>query len=258
VSAIFSFVQNTLAANPQEFQFHGTQALRNIAFHCPTHLASQIELLAGQASSGSTQSLNFISSAARKNFMDALGFIVAALPLERAVQTQLQICWPAVSDLQKLLAEPGELEDNALKVRGRQRCVETALRLTSFYEALQEQVLKHASRDNFHAQIFASTHTHVWPVLRDVLWRCARDDLVTEEVSKGLKHWLRSCGAAAAPILPELCQLLSQVFLVTTARVLQCFIHTLVYSWILTFLAVLAPCWVIWQRFRVDSQQCDW
>jgi hypothetical protein len=257
VSAIFSFVQNTLAANPQEFQFHGTQALRNIAFHCPTHLSSQIELLAGQAASSSAQSLNFISSAARKNFMDALGFIVAALPLEMAVQAQLQICWPAISDLQKLLAEPGELEDNSDKVRGRQRCVETALRLTSFYEALQEQVLKHASKDNFHAQIFASTHAHVWPVLRDVLWRCARDDLVTEEVSKGLKHWLRSCGAAAAPILPELCQLLTQV---TPAHVLH-FFYPLAHSfavWILTFLAVPAPCWAIRQCVRVDCQQRGW
>jgi hypothetical protein len=211
VSAIFSFVQNSLASDPQQFQFHATQALRNLAFHCPTLLASQIELLAGQAASNSEHSLKFISGASRKNFMDALGFIVAALPVEQAVQAQLHICWPAVSDLQKMLSEPGELEDNSVKVRGRQRCVDTAVRLTSFYEALQTQVQKHASKDNLSRQIFASTHAHVWPVLRDILWRCARDDYVTEEVTKVLKHWLRSCGAAAAPILPELCQLLTQV-----------------------------------------------
>lgn len=219
VSAIFSFIQNTLAADAQQFQFHGTQALRNLAFHCPTQLASQIELLAGQAASNSDRSLNFISTASRKHFMDALGFIVAALPVEQAVQAQLHICWPAVSDMQKMLSEPGELEDNAVKVRGRQRCVDTAVRLTSFYEALQTQ-LQSSSKDTpeqrarkaaFSHQIFASTHAHVWPVLRDVLWRCARDDFVTEEVTKVLKHWMRSCGAAAAPILPELCELLSQV-----------------------------------------------
>lgn len=210
VSAIFAFIQHSFAANPQQFQFHASQALRNLAFHCPTHLAPHIELLASQAVSNGPQSLNFISHSSRKNFMDALGFIVAALPVESAVQAQLQICWPAVSDLQKLLTDSGELEDNSEKVRGRQRCVETAVRLTSFYEALEAQVLKHASKVSFHAQIFASTQAHVWPVLRDVLWRCARDDFVTEEVAKSLKHWVRSCGAAAAPILPELCQLLSQ------------------------------------------------
>jgi transportin-3 len=210
-SAIFSFIQSTLAAEPQQFQFHATQALRNLAFHCPILLAPQIELLAIQAASNSDRSLKFISSAARKNFMDALGFIVSALPIEQAVQAQLHICWPALSDLQRMLAEPGELDDNAVKVRGRQRCVDTAVRLTSFYEALQAQVQKHESKDNFHRQIFGSTHAHVWPVLRDILWRCARDDFVTEDMTKVLKHWLRSCGAAAAPILPELCELLTQV-----------------------------------------------
>lgn len=211
VSAVFSFIQNTLAINPEQFQFHSTQALRNLAFHCPTHLAAQIELLASQAANSGAQSLKFVSSAARKNFMDALGFIVAALPVENAVQAQMHICWPAVSDLQKMLAEPGELEDNASPVRGRQRCVDTSVRLTSFYQALELQVADHASKLDFQSQIFASTQAHLWPVLRDVLWRCARDDFVTEEVIKTLKHWVRSCGTASAPILPELCQLLSQV-----------------------------------------------
>ena len=214
VSAIYSFVQNTLAADPQRFQFHATAALRNLAFHCPTHLAPQIEQLATQAAPNSANSLTFISSSTRRNFMDALGFIVAALPIEAAVQAQLHICWPAIAELQKLLAEPGELEDNSEKVRGRDRCVETSVRLTSFYEALEVQVMKHASKESFNAQIFAATQAHVWPVLRDILWRCARDDVVTEEVTKALKHWLRSCGAACAPILPELCQLLTQVRLV--------------------------------------------
>jgi hypothetical protein len=191
VSAIFSFIQNTLATNPEQFQFHRTQALRNLAIHCPTHLAAQIELLASQAASSGDQSLKFVSSAARKNFMDALGFIVAALPVENAVQAQMHICWPAVSDLQKMLAQPGELEDNASPVRGRQRCVDTSARLTSFYQALELQVADHASKVDFQSQIFASTQAHLWPVLRDVLWRCARDDFVTEEVFNTLKHLVR-------------------------------------------------------------------
>jgi hypothetical protein len=211
VSAVFSFIQNTLATNPEQFQFHSTQALLNLAFHCPTHLAAQIELLVSQAASSGAQSLTFVSSAARKNFMDAFCCIAAALPVEIAVQAQMNICLPAVSDLHKMLAQPGELEDNASPVRGRQRCVHTSARLTSFYQALELQVADHASKLDFQSQIFASTQAHLWPVLQDVLWRCARDDYVTEEVSKTLKHWVKSCGTASAPILPELCQLLSQV-----------------------------------------------
>jgi hypothetical protein len=211
VSAVFSFIQNTLATNPEQFQLHSTQALHNLAFHCPTHLAAQIELLVSQAASSGAQSLTFVSSAAQKNFMDALCLVAADLPVEIAVQAQINICLPAVSDLQKMLAQPGELEDNASPVRGRQRCVHTSARLTSFYQALELQVAGHASKLDFQSQIFASTQAHLWPVLRDVLWRCARDDFVTEEVIKTLKHWVRSCGTASAPILPELCQLLSQV-----------------------------------------------
>jgi hypothetical protein len=219
VSAIFSFIQSTLVADPQQFQHHSTLALRNLALFCPTHLATHIEVLAGQAASNGAQSLTFISSSARKHFMDALGFIVAALPIEAAVHAQLHICWPLIVELQQLLADPSELEDNALKVRGRDRCVNASTRLTSFYEALHVQFQKQSSDDhsnmqNFasiRAQIFASTQAQFWPVLRDVLWRCARDDYVTEEVTKALKFWVRSCGVAVAPILPELCQLLTQV-----------------------------------------------
>jgi hypothetical protein len=260
VSAIFSFIQNTLAADPHQFQFHATQALRNLAFHCPTLLAAQIELLAGQAASNSDHALQFISSASRKNFMDALGFIVSALPVEQAVQAQLHICWPAVSDLQKMLSEPGELEDNSVKVRARQRCVDTAVRLTSFYEALLAQVQKHASKDDFNRQIFTSTHAHVWPVLRDVLWRCAKDDFVTEEVTKVLKHWFRSCGAAAAPILPELCELLTQVKGVLCISVQRLFSNWLLFVVSLTcdsFFSVPTSRWSIGQRFCVGGLKCD-
>jgi hypothetical protein len=64
---------------------------------------------------------------------------------------------------------------------------------------------------NFREQMFASTREHLWPVLRQVLVRVARDDLLSEGVCISLKHWLRFYGAVAAPILPDLCQLLPQV-----------------------------------------------
>jgi hypothetical protein len=70
---------------------------------------------------------------------------------------------------------------------------------------------------NFREQMFASTREHLWPVLREVLVRFARDDVLSEGVCISLKNWLRFYGAAAAPILPELRELLPQVQHLTAA-----------------------------------------
>jgi hypothetical protein len=211
ISTIFSFIQNTLTASPQQLHDHCVQALHKLALHCPTHLASHIDLLAAQASSNCPQSLMFTSSSVREHFMNAVSVIAATLPVKNAVQVLDGIVLTAVADLQTLLSEHGQLDDNSEKVRGRQQYVESSQRLTSLYKAMELQVSNHASKISFQGQIFESTRALLWPVLRDVLWLCARDDYVSEEVIKTLKHWLRSCGVAAAPILPELCQHLSQV-----------------------------------------------
>ena len=58
------------------------------------------------------------------------------------VTAHLRICLPAISNLQKLLDEPAELEENCQRARVGQRCVDAALRLISFYKALESQGLK--------------------------------------------------------------------------------------------------------------------
>ncbi len=58
------------------------------------------------------------------------------------VTAQLRTCLPVISNLQKLLDEPAELEENCQMVRGGQRCVTIVLRLISFYKALESQGLK--------------------------------------------------------------------------------------------------------------------
>jgi hypothetical protein len=210
ISTIFSLIQNTLTLSPQQLHDQSVQALHNLASHCPTQLAHHIDLLAAQASINCPQSLKFSSSSVREHFMNAVSVIAAVLPVKNAVQVLDGIVLTVVADLQRLLSEHGQLDDSK-EVRGRQRFVESSERLTSLYKAMELQVSNHVSKLSFQGQMFESTRAHLWPVLRDVVWRCARDDYVSEEVIKTLKHWLRSCGVAAAPILPELCQHLSQV-----------------------------------------------
>ena len=55
------------------------------------------------------------------------------------------------------------------------------------------------------------SHTHVWRVLSGVMRRCAGDEEVAESGGRVLKLWFKLCGAAAAPIVTEICQLLNQV-----------------------------------------------
>jgi hypothetical protein len=86
---------------------------------------------ATEAMSGDTEKLLCFAK-----LVDALIAAIGNNTAKESIYAELLDILPAASNLQKLLAMPGQLEDDSLHDRGSQRCMETALCLTSFSHIL--------------------------------------------------------------------------------------------------------------------------
>jgi hypothetical protein len=215
-SAIFSFVQSTFIPDMQHLQLQSTMALANLASHFPRHLAPHMQLLSSQASFDCAQSLTFTSSSIRGNFLEALYLIACELPVDIMVGSLVQISHPDLSELQKLLLQPAQL-DTKCNAACRHQSIEAFARIESFYNEICTRLQDHDLKDSLCRQVFDVSRSHVWHVLSGVMRRCAGDEEVAEGGGRVLKLWFKLCGTAAAPILPEISQLLNQVFSPSTS-----------------------------------------
>ena len=128
----------------------------------------------------------------------------------------MQISHPDLSELQKLLLQPAQLDTKCDAVC-RHQSIQAFARLESFYNEICTRLQDHDLKDSLCRQVFDVSRSHVWHVLSGVMRRCAGDEEVAERGGRVLKLWFKLCGTAAAPILPEICQLLNQVFSPSTA-----------------------------------------